>query len=127
MREISLLARSKETDRKLRWATDANDGTSFELYIPKDEVPTPWPGRIWVDVWWDDDAPTEGERKTIRDPIWQRVRYDRPHTQTARYRPVGDDVQIGDPYIPYVLLPDPPPTELLMRVRWDFGVPWRSM
>lgn len=129
MREVSLLARSKETDRKLRWATDI-DGTPFELYIPKEQVPDPWPGRIYVEIWSVDEIPQPSTvaRTAPDDPIVERVRWYRNHTRTARYRPLGDSSswQLGEPYIPYAILNDPPQRDLLIRVRWDPSVPWTA-
>ncbi len=130
MREISLLARSKETDRKLRWAAEVDDGAVFELYIPKEQVPEPWPGRIYVEIWGPDDTPQPrtSVRQSNNEAIVEAVRWVRNHTKTARYRPLGDSStwQLGEPYIPYALLPDPPPSQVLLKVRWDQSTPWKS-
>ncbi len=128
MRGIFLLARSKETDRKLRWAGEV-DGVPFELYVPKEQVPDPWPGRICVEIQDIDEAQQfrDGVRVSLEDPIVERVRWYKNLTQTARYRPSGDSSswQIGEPYIPYVLLADPPQRELLIRILWDNSIPWK--
>src|SRR3989442_12263996 len=103
MREISLLARSKETDRKLRWAAEVGDRAVFELYIPKEQVAKPWPGRIYVEIWGAGDAPvsTDSGRASTDDPIVEEVRWVKNHTKTARYRPRGDSStwRLGEPYI----------------------------
>ncbi len=129
MREISLLSQSKETDRKLRWSATVDDGTEFELYIPKEQVPDRWPRRIYVEIWGPGDSsqPRVGDRESSDAPIVEHVRWDRNHTKTARYTPLGDQStwQLGQPYIPYALLPDPPPRELLIRVRWEGSTTWR--
>src|SRR6266566_5195011 len=130
MREISLLSQSKETDRKLRWSATVDDGTEFELYIPKEQVPDPWPRRIYVEIWGPEDnpLPRPADRISNDAPIVEHVRFDRNHTRTARYTPLGDNKtwQLGQPYIPFVLLSDPPPRDLILRVRWDGSSTWRG-
>ncbi len=90
MREISLLSQSKETDRKLRWSATVDDGTEFELYIPKEQVPDPWPRRIYVEIWGPEDnpLPRPADRISNDAPIVEHVRFDRNHTRTARYTPL---------------------------------------
>jgi hypothetical protein len=47
--EMVLLESRKETENKLRWDAQLTDA-AFSLYIPKEQVPDPWPGRIRVRV-----------------------------------------------------------------------------
>ena len=43
------------------------------------------------------------------------------HTKTVRFAPRGkqEEWEIGEPYIPYSLLPDPLPRTVQVEVRWD--------
>jgi len=125
MREIALMNPSKETDNKLRWWADV-EGVSFKLYIPKWRVPVPWPVRLEVVV--DEEAampaaarpPRPGSAELER-PIIATLQRVREHTETVRYRPIGDPEswEIGEPYVPYAILPAPPPERLRLEVRWD--------
>jgi len=54
--DMVLLESRKETENKLRWDAQLTDAV-FSLYIPKEQVPDPWPGRIRVRV-----EPLEGRR-----------------------------------------------------------------
>lgn len=129
MVEISLMDPSKETDNKLRWRADV-EGVDFKLYIPKWRVPLPWPRRIIVVI---SALPMETSRATQAEPpnrgakepreraivaVVDRVR---EHTETVRFAPRGDPEQweIGEPYIPYALLPTPSTQSLRLEVRWD--------
>jgi len=129
MKEISLLAKSKETTGKLRWAAEVDaGGPVFSLYIPKDRVPEPWPGRIQVEVWASSDpsCPRDLGRVSNDDPIVEDVHWVKDHTETARYCPAGhsSDWLLGEPYIPFELLPEPAPERVVLRVRWDRSSPW---
>lgn len=120
MIEMALMSPSKETDNKLRWHADV-DGVAFQLYIPKWRVPQPWPNRIRVFV----SAATALESSSMNvepgTPIAVIVKRVVDHTQTARFAPLGDpkEWQIGEPYIPYQLLPDPASQILRVDVEWD--------
>ena len=131
MDEVELIA-AKETDNKLRWDTDI-DGAPFELYVPKWRVPRPWPGRVYVRVF-SGKSPDDVLRDThIRDvtqttqrPIVAELQLTSKHQLTVRYTPLGDNQawQIGEPYIPYQLLPPLIPDSVVIRVRWDLTSPW---
>jgi len=126
MLEIALLNPSKETENKLRWSTDV-DGASFHLYIPQWRVPAPWPARLKVVV--DQEAagsatvarPQEPGSAELERPIIATLERVRDHTKTVRYRPIGapDCWELGEPYVPYALLPTPPPARLRLEVHWD--------
>ena len=124
MIEMSLMSPSKETDNKLRWEADV-DGVSFKLYIPKWRVPTPWPKQILVTIK-DQEEPTSLRLASSKDsdpesPISAIVRRVAEHSETARFAPLGDqeDWQIGEPYIPYKLLPSESVQTLRLDIAWD--------
>lgn len=132
MREISLLAPSKQTDNKLRWEA-WESGVLFKVYIPKWRVPKPWPVRIVVRI--DDDEKTFEAIQPPRGPefassrdlneslvaVLQKVD---EHTETVRYRQIGDLAlsEIGEPYIPFSMLGTPPPDRMRIDVAWDRSV-----
>jgi len=126
MIEMALLKPSKETENKLRWSTYVEqDDTAFHLYIPKWRVPEPWPGRIYVGI-----EPFDGDPLTfassansideLEKSIKALVQPVMEHTRTFRYAPLGEkrDWQIGEPYIPFSLIP-PDSHILSVQVRWD--------
>jgi hypothetical protein len=127
MIEMILMDPSKETDNKLRWQADV-EGVNFELYIPKWRVPQPWPNRILVRI---SDVSAEAEPQhppatsassaSVDRPIFAIVEKVREHTQTVRFAPRGDPKgwHIGEPYIPYNLLPTPDSQALRIEVEWD--------
>jgi hypothetical protein len=114
------LAPSKETDNKLRWVTDV-DGVPFQLYIPKWRVPTPWPKRIRVSVREIKRPTSPSIGSKPRDRIVVFVERVRDHTKTVRFAPLGEpkDWQLGQPYIPYQLLPNENVKYLRVDVEWD--------
>ena len=129
MIEMHILESAKETDNKLRW--DASiDSAKFELYIPKWRVPDPWPAVIFVGVSDQFDkykgyrpvSPTtaKGDPSALKQPILAVLRWVSDHTQTVRYVPGGDpkEWEIGEPYIPYSLLPNESSNPLLIEVKW---------
>src|SRR5438094_9710999 len=111
MIEMTLHELEKETDNKLRWDADVGEAL-FELYIPKWTVPTPWPLKILVKIdsvqtgLITNEACNKGNDKAL-SIIAIAEKY-KKHTKTVRYIPVGEkqDWQIGEPYIPYSLLPE---------------------
>ena len=130
MKEVALMDSSKQTDNKLRWQADV-DGVNFKLYIPKWRVPRPWPSRITVCI---SDVEPHVDRETspftvtnspleplLEQPIVAIADRVSDHTQTARFAPRGDpkEWQIGEPYIPYSLLPDSSVRTVHIEVRWD--------
>lgn len=120
-----VLRPSKETENKLRWATwiDA-DQTRFQLYIPKDYVPEPWPGRIWVTISPVDEDLDErvisNHTYLSLNGIESIVRLLCDHTKTQRFRPLGDPSRwfIGEPYIPFSLVPQDADA-LIVHVEFD--------
>lgn len=123
MREITLMHPSKETDNKLRWSRDV-EGVAFKLYIPKDRVPKPWPRRVHVTISeysaGSPEAAASGQGNR-EEPIVCVVEKVSGHTETVRYRPLGDPKtwELGEPYIPLALLPANLPERLHVEVRWD--------
>ena len=116
---------SKTTDNKLRWEADV-DGVPFKLYVPKWRVPVPWPVRVLVAV--SGDAKNSTRRVRPGDHVAKRergieavVRRVSSHTETARFAPIGapEDWEIGEPYIPYSLLPTPDASTVRIDVQWD--------
>jgi len=132
MVEMNLLEPSKETDKKLRWEALVGD-TRFLLYIPKWRVPVLWPSKIYVRVTdrtnelkgYEPLSPDNAEKNEgMRDrPILAVVEHTSDHSQTVRYTPRGDpkEWEIGEPYIPFSLLPDAPSNVLVVKVQWDLS------
>lgn len=126
--EMALLQPSKETENKLRWSTHVEkDNTHFHLYIPKWRVPTPWPGRIYVSISpcrenTDYSLQSNPHIKNLEAKIKAIVKPYRDHTRTRRYTPIGlqSEWQIGEPYIPYSLIP-PESSLLFIEVEWDLS------
>ena len=124
--EMALLKPSKETQSELRWSTNLEqDDTEFTFYIPKFTVREPWPGPIFVGIHpFSGDAstfiPSDYSVERLEDPIRVLVEPVREHTHTVRYAPLAEnkDRQIGEPYIPYSLVP-PDSKLLVIDVRWD--------
>lgn len=117
---MTLMNPSKKTDNKLRWAAEI-DGVSFKLYVPKRRVPQPWPKRIRVFI--SEPTTSTGTRPSIEPENSIVAIVDRvgEHSETARFAPVGDpkEWQIGEPYIPYALLPNPSVQRLRVEVEWE--------
>ena len=126
---IEMLRLKKETDRKVRWDAEV-DEVKFELYIPKWRVPEPWPSRIYVKIE-PEGPPKRSERHHTKvdfesssslrtSSIVSYVERFEKHTETLRYRPLGDDDEweIGEPYIPYSLTCDCA-DYLKLTVEWD--------
>lgn len=129
MTEVALMDPSSETDNKLRWQADFN-GVKFQLYIPKSRVPRPWPRRIIVvisdRIIVDEVTPVEiplAQTPSIdlKLPIISVVERVSDHTKTARFAPIGKAKtwEIGEPYIPYTLLPSRDCQRLQVEVRFD--------
>lgn len=114
------LSLESETDNKLRWNGDVS-GVAFKLYVPKSVVPDALPREIHVSV---------ESGQAVREPNYARrdarglratVELVSEHTETIRYRRVGDAKEwiIGEPYIPKSLLPAPWPEKVGLVVRWN--------
>lgn len=134
IKEVSVMEPSSETDNKLRCRADVGDAT-FNLYIPKWRVPKPWPRRIIVAIGRpiNQELPSTrlglSSRRTLERelPIVAVVDRFRDHTKTVRFRPRGDQEkwEVGEPYIPYALLPDKRAQTVELEVRWDLtGGTW---
>ena len=113
---------SKETKNKIFWETtlistdkDGNPGEAvFRLYIHKWRVPDPIPETIYVKI-----EPSQlqekpkfvtvdeaAEKPKLRsNPVIAIIHAFKPHTETLRYHPIGDqsEWEIGEPYVPYDL------------------------
>ncbi len=121
---MALMDPSKETDNKLRWEADC-EGVPFQLYVPKSRVPKPWPKRIRVRVG-ELQAKEKHQARSARlgpleRPIVAILDKVRDHTQTVRFKPRGDpnDWELGEPYIPRAILPDPEIEVVRIEVQWD--------
>jgi hypothetical protein len=121
-----LLRQFGETDNKVRWVARTGE-TTFDLYIPKWRVPKPWPERIAVTTSLPIDQDLTrfvgGLNEKVKDktlPITSIVDRVSDHTKTVRFRPRGEaaDWEIGEPYIPYVLLPKRDALSVIVEVRW---------
>jgi hypothetical protein len=132
MIEMHLLSSARETENKLRWDADI-DKVRFSLYIPKWRVPEPWPEVILVGVSdqlgrYTDYSPLnrksgKADSSLRKRPILAILHRVNDHTETIRYAPSGDpkDWEVGEPYIPYSLLPHDTSKTLLIEIRWDLG------
>lgn len=129
--EMNLLTSAKETENKLRWDAEVN-GVTFSLYIPKWRVPNPWPAKSGVALSVRrvecDDLPNLAARDVKADstltlePIVATIEWVSDKTNTAHYRPIGDKKrwEIGEPYIPFVLLSEKA-ARLRILVLWDIS------
>lgn len=104
----------KETDNNYRWIAHLDDAP-FELYIPKTVAPHPPPQ--WIRVWVEADS---AQVETLSADLTAVVTRVDELTKTVRYKPVGDPEtwQIGEPYIPMSILPEPWPDRLNIAVAW---------
>ena len=127
MIEMQLLAPSKKTDNKLRWARFIDeDKNEFKLYIPKWRVPEPWPARIRVSITAANSGSTPARPKdSINpiDPIRLRIIRHTTKVRSVRFTLPGkpDSWELGEPYIPYSLLPSPDVKVLDIEVHWDMS------
>jgi len=123
------LGPSKKTPNKLRWAYWVEeDKVYFEFYIPKwrvPGVPETWPGRIFVGIEpfiGDPSDFTQSPCDNLDNSIEVLIKpiEGEYHAKTVHYRQLGDrdDWQIGEPYIPFSLIP-PDSHSLIIEVKWD--------
>ena len=127
---------SKETKNKIFWDTAVKsvdkDGNpceaEFRLYVHKWRVPEPCPQTIYVKIepsqlqqkpkfLTADEA--EAKPKLRSNPIVAIIHAFKPHAETLRYHPIGDqsEWEVGEPYIPYSLTHNQ--TEYLkITVKW---------
>jgi len=129
--EMTLFESAKVTENKLRWDVEVN-GVTFSLYIPKWRVPRPWPSRICVRITprrnEGTDEPNLSSVDATNDPVLTHepiiatVTMFKKHTNTIRYRPVGEAEkwEIGEPYIPFSLTADAT-EKLRLIVFWDIS------
>ncbi|MDP9222328.1 MAG: hypothetical protein M3P18_00450 [Actinomycetota bacterium] len=129
--EMVLLESRKVTDNKLRWDVQLADAV-FSLYIPKEHVPDPWPGRIRVKIKALESQSGEGSgqpRLSKTQLIEAIVELFERKTKTVRYRPQGEpsDWEIGEPYVPFETLEKLStqiPAALKLVVEWDLTSPF---
>ena len=107
------------------------EGVTLEIYIYKWRVPDPYPSRISVEIFNRDEFSQSIyslDRKEVNanpqlcyKPITTEVAFLENRTRTAKYDPVlgKGKREIGNPYIPYTLLSDPPPTRLVIVINWE--------
>ena len=126
---IEMLRFEKETEGKIRWDAVVDDA-KFELYIPKWRVPETWPSKIYVTI--ERENPLKKYRRSYikidyensnslrTNPIVSYVERFEEHTETLRYRPLGNssEWEIGEPYIPYSLTYDCA-DRLKLTVEWN--------
>ena len=122
----------KDTDGMYRWDYMA-EHTKLEIYIHKWRVPDPYPSRISVEIFNRDGYSQSIYRLDRREananpqlcynPITAEVAFLENRTLTAKYDPVlgKGKREIGNPYIPYTLLSDPPPIRLVIVINWEKG------
>ena len=127
--EMTLFDSAKETDNKLRWDADVEQ-IRFSLYIPKWRIPQPWPSHIWVGVAprrvSSEESPNLSPDDVVSDsslthePLVATVAKLTEHTETIRYRPLGDNKlwEIGEPYVP-IPLTHGGAERLRLIVLWD--------
>ena len=120
----------KDTSGMHRWDVKIK-GAPLEIYIYKWRVPKPYPSRISVEIFERAEYPRpiySLDRKEVYanpqlylNPITAEVAFLENHTLTAKYNPVlgKGKREIGNPYIPYTVLSDPPPTRLVLVVNWE--------
>lgn len=120
----------KETETMYRWKTMVGNAP-LQIYLPKWRVPDPYPSHISVEIFERAEYPQSiypieqkeaiANPQLLHNPITAEVTYLEDHTLTAKYDPVLDKGkrEIGNPYIPYTLLSDPPPTRLVIVVNWE--------
>ncbi len=131
--DMVLLESRKETENKLRWDAQLTDAV-FSLYIPKEQVPDPWPGpiRVMVEALEGRRPERSREPRSIKtQPIEAIVEQFEEKTKTVRYRPQGDpsDWEIGEPYVPFEVLESLStqiPPILRLVVQWDLTRPFES-
>jgi len=122
-----------DTDNKYRW--DYMEGKApLEIYIPKWRVPVPCPHRIFVKIFEPEDShcPTmtlhnkkevKANQRLRLEPITAEVTFTEVMKNfVVRYDPVlvGNEArEIGSPYIPKILLDDPPQPRLIIVINWE--------
>jgi len=128
--EMILCTYYKETSGMYRWDAMVKKAP-LEIYILKWRVPDPYPSRISVEIFERAEYPQSiyplNQKEVIanpqlcHNPITAEVTFLENHTLTAKYDPVLSKGvrEIGNPFIPYALLPDPPPTQLVIVINWE--------
>lgn len=122
----------KDTSGMHRWDAMV-ERAPLEIYIYKWRVPEPYPSRISVEIFNRaeysqsiyplDRKEVNANPQLCYNPITAEVAFLENHTRTAKYDPVlgKGKREIGNPYIPYTLLSDPPPTRLVIVIKWGKG------
>ena len=126
---MHVLESAKETDNKLRWDAFIDD-VKFSLYIPKWRVPEPWPSTIYVVISEQltniksykpmNPQIAQTDPALLKSSIMAVLNWESDHTKTVRFSPVGNskEWEIGEPYIPYALLPQNSKRSLLIEIKW---------
>ena len=121
----------KETENKYRWDTDV-DGVRFSMYIPKWRVPEPYPNKIGIRIYLEDEIQFYGNEYVRKDyenddnlkfqDIIAKVEKKYYCTKTVRFDPVGvpKTWEIGSPYIPIELMPFRDINSLIISVKWMY-------
>ncbi len=122
----------KDTSGMHRWDAMV-ERAPLEIYIYKWRVPDPYPSRISVEIFNRaeysqsiyplDRKDVNANPQLCYNPITAEVTFLEDHTRTAKYNPVlgKGKREIGNPYIPYTLLSDPPPKRLVIVIKWEKG------
>jgi hypothetical protein len=121
----AILRLNSATPRFVRWGVELEeDKAKFDLYIPKTRVPWPPPTLISVTVAAFTGNPSEvqlnpPDQAHLEEPIVVLLQPYYECSRTKRFTPIGDPEhrQVGDPYIPYRLIP-PDADRLLLHVDW---------
>jgi len=120
----------KDTSGMHRWDAMV-DRAPLEIYIYKWRVPEPYPSSISVEIFNRaeysqsiyplDRKEVNANPQLCYNPITSEVAFLENHTRTAKYDPVlgKGKREIGNPYIPYALLSDPPPVRLVIVIKWE--------
>ena len=123
----------KDTSGMHRWDAIV-ERAPLEIYIYKWRVPDPYPSRISVEIfnrteysqsiYFLDRKEANADPQLCYKPIIAEVVFLEDHTRTAKYDPVlsKGKREIGNPYIPYTLLSDPPPSRLVIVINWEYDM-----
>lgn len=121
---------AKVTDRKFRWDAPCEKKVVFSLYIPQWRIPEPWPSEIFVTLdpmdTLPDGTPFLTESMVTHDPATRKqaitalLQKKKDNVHSARYEPLGQrtEWELGEPYIPYSILPENVPNNLRIIVQW---------
>src|SRR5882724_2440073 len=129
MSTFLFLEKFKKSENQVHWWVTSADGDKLDIWVKQWRIPQPWPRRILVHVC-DASADMKYETADADDPcslergITALVRKStkRPPVNSIRFEPVGDSKkEIGSPYIPHALLPNPSAEILKVQIWWDWS------